>query len=58
MLGLGVVCLLATPLLRIASALALFLREGDRTYVAIEFAVLVIVLSSAVLEWATRHGAH
>jgi uncharacterized membrane protein len=44
----GVLLMLATPVVRVAVAGVLFLREKDWTYGAISFGVLVILLLGAV----------
>ena len=43
---LGLLILIATPVCRVALSLVGFYREGDRTYVAITFVVLAILLAS------------
>ncbi len=43
---LSVICLIATPILRIIFSLLAFLIEGDRLYVGITFVVLAIILSN------------
>ena len=45
----GLVVLLATPVLRVATSVVGFWLEGDRLYVAITLAVLVILLGSIFL---------
>lgn len=49
-LSLGVLVLLATPLLRLLSATILFARERDWLYVAVGAAVLAIVTGAMVFE--------
>lgn len=46
---LGVVLLLATPVLRVAVATVVFLLEKDRRYAAITFTVLVLLLVSFLM---------
>lgn len=46
---LGVVLLLATPVLRVAVATVVFLLEKDRRYAAITFAVLMLLLASFLM---------
>jgi uncharacterized membrane protein len=45
----GLVVLLATPVLRVATSVVGFWLEGDRLYVAITLAVLAILLGSIFL---------
>jgi uncharacterized membrane protein len=45
----GLLALLATPLLRLAAAIWHFYRIGDRRYMRIAGAVLIIVLSSVLV---------
>ncbi len=45
----GLIVLLATPVLRVATSVLGFWLEGDRLYVAITLAVLVILLGSIFL---------
>jgi uncharacterized membrane protein len=45
---LGVLCLIATPILRVVVSLIGFALERDRTYVLITFLVLVILLYSLI----------
>lgn len=46
LIQLGVLVLLATPVVRVAFSLLAFLREKDRTYVAMTAVVLVVLLLS------------
>ncbi len=46
---LGIVVLVATPVLRVAASVFLFLAEEDRVFVAVTVAVLVLLLSSIFL---------
>jgi len=47
--GLGILILFATPVLRVLTALAGFLRLGDRAFVAVTVVVLIFLgLSFAV----------
>lgn len=46
---LGLVVLVATPVLRVAASVAAFALEGDRLYAAITVAVLAILLTSIFL---------
>ena len=46
LIQLGVLILLATPVLRVAFSLIAFAREGDRTYVRMTALVLLILLLS------------
>jgi len=46
---LGLVALVATPIVRVIASLAGFALEGDRLYVALTAVVLAILLSSALL---------
>ena len=46
LIQLGLLILVATPILRVAFSEYMFARQGDRTYVAITFIVLVILLYS------------
>jgi len=46
---LGLVVLLATPVLRVASSVVGFALEGDRLYAAITLVVLAVLLSSIFL---------
>ncbi|RKQ88536.1 putative membrane protein [Brockia lithotrophica] len=48
-IALGLVLLIATPVLRVAASVFLFLREGDRLYAGITLFVLVVLLLSFVL---------
>ncbi len=43
---LGVLLLIATPIMRVAASVLLFFQEGDRVYTAITLAVLLILLWS------------
>ncbi|HEY7637439.1 MAG TPA: DUF1634 domain-containing protein [Gemmatimonadales bacterium] len=43
---LGLLILIATPVVRVAVSILLFLEEGDRTYVAITSTVLALLLLS------------
>jgi uncharacterized membrane protein len=43
---LGLLVLIATPVVRVAASVIAFLLEGDRLYAGITFAVLVILLLS------------
>src|SRR6266850_2684641 len=45
----AVIFLLATPVLRIAVMMVVFFRERDRKYALIAFAVLAILIGSAIL---------
>ena len=45
----GLLVLLATPVLRVATSVAGFWLEGDRLYVAITLAVLAVLLGSIFL---------
>jgi len=45
----GLVLLIATPALRVAATVFLFLREGDRLYAAITLIVLVVLMLSFFL---------
>ena len=45
---LGVLCLIATPIVRVSVSLVGFALERDRTYVLITFFVLVILLYSLI----------
>jgi len=47
--ALGLVLLLATPVLGVAAAIPAFLREGDRQYAAIAGTVLSMLLASLLL---------
>ena len=42
----GLLLLIATPVLRVAASVVLFIREGDRRYTAITAIVLVLLLVS------------
>jgi uncharacterized membrane protein len=42
--GLGLMVLIATPVLRVASTVVYFFREGDRTYLAITAFVLSVLV--------------
>lgn len=42
----GILCLIATPIVRVAYSLFGFAQEGDRTYVLITALVLAVLLSS------------
>lgn len=46
---LGLLVLLATPILRVATSLLAFAWEGDRLYVVLTALVLAILLASALL---------
>ncbi len=46
---LGLLLLIATPVMRVAVSIAIFLRERDFTFVAITTAVLLLLLLSFVL---------
>jgi uncharacterized membrane protein len=46
---LGLLVLLATPIVRVATSLVAFALERDRLYVAITAVVLAILLASAIL---------
>jgi uncharacterized membrane protein len=45
----GLLTLLATPILRVAISLAIFAVTGDRTFLAITFAVLALLIASLAL---------
>ena len=45
---LGILCLVATPILRVMTSLVAFALERDRLYVAITAIVLAILLASAL----------
>lgn len=47
--ALGLLVLLATPVIRVALSLTLFLRHRDRTFAALTFVVLVLLLVSLAL---------
>jgi uncharacterized membrane protein len=47
--ALGLLVLLATPVIRVALSLALFLRYRDRTFAALTFVVLVLLFVSLAL---------
>ena len=58
-IGLGLLVLLATPVLRVIVSIVGFALEGDRTYVAITTLVLTILLFSIiVIGELLGHGAH
>jgi uncharacterized membrane protein len=48
-IALGLVLLIATPVIRVAASVIAFALEHDRRYVIITFAVLVILIASFVL---------
>jgi uncharacterized membrane protein len=45
---LGLLCLIATPITRVALSMIGFIRERDRTYIAITATVLVILAAALV----------
>ena len=45
----GLVVLVCTPLLRVASAFLIYLRLGDRVYAAISLLVLILVFAGILL---------
>lgn len=45
----GLIVLVCTPLLRVAAALLIYLRVGDRTYSLISLTVLAIVFAGILL---------
>ena len=45
----GLVLLIATPVMRVAVSIAAFAMQGDRIFVVITFAVLVLLLGSFLL---------
>lgn len=45
----GVLCLMFTPVVRIAVAVIVFAKERDRRYVAVSVGVLIIVVLTSVL---------
>ena len=47
--GLGLVVLLLTPVVRVAISILLFLTQGDRTYVVITTVVLALLVASFML---------
>jgi uncharacterized membrane protein len=47
--ALGLVVLIATPVMRVAVSIALFLKRGDRTFAVITSVVLSLLLASFVL---------
>ena len=58
-IGLGLLVLLATPVLRVMVSIVAFALEGDRTYVVITTVVLTILLFSIiVIGGLLGHGAH
>ncbi|HLZ56701.1 MAG TPA: DUF1634 domain-containing protein [Ktedonosporobacter sp.] len=48
-IALGLLCLIATPVLRVAISIFAFAREHDRMYVLITLLVLAILITSFVL---------
>jgi uncharacterized membrane protein len=46
LIQLGLLVLIATPILRVAFSAYVFMRQGDHTYVFISFIVLVLLLYS------------
>ena len=46
---LGVLLLIATPVVRVAASMIAFAREGDRPYVAITLYVLIVLIGSFLL---------
>jgi uncharacterized membrane protein len=46
---LGLLILIATPVVRVAVSILLFLEEGDRTYVAITSTVLALLILSFLI---------
>ncbi|HEY7828168.1 MAG TPA: DUF1634 domain-containing protein [Candidatus Limnocylindrales bacterium] len=53
-LGLGLVVVIATPVLRVALALAGYLRVGDRRMAAISLGILAILAASVVIGLSTE----
>ncbi|MFZ5825670.1 MAG: DUF1634 domain-containing protein [Bacillota bacterium] len=45
----GLIALVCTPLLRVAAALLIYLRVGDRTYSIISLTVLAVVFAGVLL---------
>lgn len=51
---LGLLVLLATPVMRVAISCVVFIREGDRPYAAMTGIVLVLILTSLLLGRTSR----
>jgi uncharacterized membrane protein len=51
-LQVGILVLMSTPVMRVALSVFAFWKEGDRKYMLIAFAVLVIVLLGAIMRVA------